>query len=56
MLNESGESGPHCLLILEEMLSVFIVEYDVSCGLSCMTFIMLRYVPFAQFLKIFYPK
>ena len=43
-------------LILEEMLSVFIVEYDVSCGLSCMTIIMLRYVPFAHFLNIFYHK
>ena len=32
-------------LILEEMLSVFHIEYDVSCG----AFIMLRYVPSTGF-------
>ena len=39
---KSGDSRHSCLvLILEEKL--FIIEYDVSCGL--LAFIMLRYVP-----------
>ena len=35
------------ILILEEKISAFYVEYDVSCGLVvCMAFIMLRCAPF----------
>ena len=32
-------------LVLEEMLSAFTVDNEVSCGLVIFDFVMLRYIP-----------
>ena len=45
VLNNSGKSGNLCLVPDLKSFQLFTIEYDVSCGLSYMAFITLRYTP-----------